>query len=148
MRGAFWLVALVVACGSSASNGSGAPKCDGAGLPTVCDCQAGHTPVKPISECSQATVGAPVLCCQTQGDCFCTQLTCQQISSNYCTCDPTGGTLSQCTGSPCCATTGQNAGTCSCGVPCGATDMMVSACTADVLQCPPGQTRVDKCLPQ
>ena len=140
-------VVLVVACSSSKSGSSGG-SCEGAAIPMACDCKAGDSPLKPVPECSAATVGTPVLCCQSKGDCFCTPFGCQQISAGYCSCDPTGGSLTQCTGTPCCATTGMNAGQCSCGISCSATDMMVPSCTQDVLQCPPGQTRVDKCEPQ
>jgi hypothetical protein len=37
---------------------------------------------------------------------------------------------------------------CSCGIACGPTDMPVTSCTQDVVQCGPGETRVDKCEPQ
>jgi hypothetical protein len=144
----FAVAALAIACSSSSGGGSSSGACEGAAIPTSCECGSGITPVKPVSECSAATVGKPVFCCQGQGDCFCTQYGCQQVSANDCTCDALGGSLSQCTGTPCCATTGQNAGQCSCGMSCGATDMMVASCTEDVLQCPPGETRVDKCEPQ
>ena len=132
---------LVVACKSDGA-------CEGDGLPLQCDCKAGHSPVKPVSECSAATVGLPVLCCQSQGDCFCKQFGCTRSNADFCSCNPGGGSLTECTGPTCCATTGENAGECTCSLSCGATDMVVPSCTLDVTQCPPGQTRVDKCEPQ
>jgi hypothetical protein len=139
---------LVLACSSSKS-GSGS-QCEGVGIPQgICDCQAGQTPLQPVAECSAATVGKPVVCCQKPGDCTCYQFGCDQVSASYCSCTPVaGGSLSQCTGTPCCLTTGMNAGECSCGISCGATDMMVASCTSEVILCAPGETRVDKCEPQ
>jgi|SRR5579859_2105394 len=138
---------LALACSSTSGGGS---QCEGAGIAQgICDCQSGTTPVKPVAECSSATLGKPAVCCKKPGDCTCYQFGCEQVSATYCSCTPVaGGALSQCTGTPCCATTGDNAGECSCGISCGATDVAVASCTSDVILCAPGETRVDKCVPQ
>ncbi len=133
---------LVPAC-SSSSEGKGA--CSNPGNLGFCVCD-GRSAVDPVSECSEATMGGPVVCCKGKDSCTCGLFECS-ISSLSCSCTSVGvgGSTDPCTGAICCAAPG---GVCSCGsVGCSSNRVQVDSCSSATALCEAGAVRVDKCTP-
>ncbi len=134
--------ALLGACDSSESS-SGTPcamPIDG-----FCVCGEDAPPVGSVRECSAATMGGAVVCCQGKDDCSCGRFDCSTPSGNFCSCTSVGvgDKVATCSGMICCAAAG---GTCSCGTSaCSDAETQVSSCTAATARCSNGETRVAKC---
>jgi hypothetical protein len=138
----FLAATLIVACDSS--DGPSSPPC-AMPIDGFCVCGADAPPVGVVRECSAATMGGEVVCCQGKSDCICGRFDCSKPSSDSCSCTSigVGDDVKTCSGTICCASTG---GTCRCGTSaCRDGDKQVSSCTAESALCSDGTTRVVKC---
>lgn len=113
-----------------------------------CVCDRDAPLVDPVPECSEATMGGAVVCCQGPDDCICGLFKCNvSTSSCQCTSVGAGNEPGPCTGQKCCASSG---GTCDCsnlGISCSGDDVEVAECSATTALCGAGKTRVEKCKP-
>src|SRR5262249_6712335 len=141
-------LALVATACSSGTRAS----CEGVAINVgLCTCDQAQAPIRPVTECSSTTMGtANLLCCNGATACTCTRIECAPLSSDSCACNFAQTGASECTGTYCCNATGNTAGQCNCGPnPCILTgEVQVPKCSVSALECQPGQTRVDKCLPR
>jgi hypothetical protein len=103
-----------------------------------------------VSECSAATMGGPVACCDDGRRCECGLYACN-FAAAPCVCTDVGDphpAASTCSGTRCCA---DDPGLCTCGtenLPCARGSVEVASCSAASSLCRSGERRVDKCLPR
>ncbi len=141
----FMLSLFFIACGGDddGSTGTGIGTGGGSGEPCElrdgADCRCGPTADGTLSECSEASIGEPALCCESGDSCACTEMGCAD-NGIICTCsllaildEPDDIPVASCEPAAdefCCIGDGTSIG---------------SLCICGILECLPGEIQVPSC---
>jgi len=128
------------------------PVCDNAAIDEygVCGCSKGGSAVRPVSECSPATMGTEdLVCCDNDHDCYCMIVGCDSLGPSSCLCDFNRLGSTGCAAADCCNFVDANAPQCRCGLgACPSGSVSVPSCSIGTLACTPNGTRVSSCHPK